>query len=201
VSSIRHKLTGRRTRDDVVLDAARDCVLAVGVRRTTLTEVARRAGVSRMTIYRRWPDVRTLVADLMTREWAAVIDGVIPAPNGVPVRTQIVDGLVTGTKALRAHPLFHKIIDVDPEVLLPYLLERRGTTQDALLSAVERSIRAGHKDGSVRSAHPVRQSRALLLIVQSFAMSGHTMVDDETALSATAFDDELRHALERYLAP
>jgi AcrR family transcriptional regulator len=201
VSSIRHKLTGRRTKDDVVLDAARDCVLAVGVRRTTLTEVARRAGVSRMTIYRRWPDVRTLVADLMTREWAAVIDGVIPAPNGVPVRTQIVGGLVTGTRALRAHPLFHKIIDVDPDVLLPYLLERRGTTQDALLSAVEKSIRAGHKDGSVRSAHPVRQSRALLLIVQSFAMSGHTMVDDETALSATAFDDELRHALERYLAP
>ena len=33
-----------------------------GVRRTTLTDVARRAGVSRMTIYRRWPDVRTLVA-------------------------------------------------------------------------------------------------------------------------------------------
>ena len=53
---------------DPVLDAAREVVLAVGVRRTTLTEVARRAGLSRMTIYRRWPDVRALVADLMTRE-------------------------------------------------------------------------------------------------------------------------------------
>lgn len=201
MSSIRHKLTGRRTKDDVVLDAARDCVLAVGVRRTTLTEVARRADVSRMTIYRRWPDVATLVADLMTREWAAVIDGVVPATDGIPVRTQIVDGLVGGTRALRAHPLFHKILDVDPDVLLPYLLERRGTTQDALLAALERSVRAGHKDGSVRSGHPVRQSRTLLLIVQSFAMSGHIMVGEETALSATAFDDELKTALERYLAP
>ena len=34
------------------LDAARACILDVGWRRTTLTEVARRAGVSRMTIYR-----------------------------------------------------------------------------------------------------------------------------------------------------
>ncbi|CAM5511644.1 hypothetical protein SHIRM173S_11244 [Streptomyces hirsutus] len=36
-----------------MLDAVRDCVLAVGVRRTTLTDVARRAGVCRMTLYRR----------------------------------------------------------------------------------------------------------------------------------------------------
>ena len=39
--------------DDVLLDAARACVLAVGVRRTTFSDVARRAGVSRMTLYRR----------------------------------------------------------------------------------------------------------------------------------------------------
>ena len=39
------------------LDAARACILDVGWRRTTLTEVARRAGVSRMTIYRAWPDM------------------------------------------------------------------------------------------------------------------------------------------------
>ena len=42
-----------------------------GWRRTTLTEVARRAGVSRMTIYRTWPDMQTLLGDLMTREWSA----------------------------------------------------------------------------------------------------------------------------------
>ena len=43
--------------EDAVLDATRDCVLAYGVRRTTVSDVARRAGVSRMSIYRRWPDV------------------------------------------------------------------------------------------------------------------------------------------------
>src|SRR3954471_4773689 len=123
MASIRHK-------KDTVLDAARDCVLAVGVRRTTLTDVARRAGVSRMTIYRRWPDVRSLVADLMTREWAGVVADVAPPADGAPVRPQAVEALVAGVAALRRHPLFHKILDVDPEVLLPYLLQRRGTTQD-----------------------------------------------------------------------
>ena len=61
-----------RTADDTVLDAARDCVLAVGVRRTTLSSVARTAGVSRMTLYRRFPDVSNLLATLMTREFVSV---------------------------------------------------------------------------------------------------------------------------------
>src|SRR4051794_31556949 len=179
MTSIRHK-------KDAVLDAARDCVLAVGVQRTTLTDVARRAGVSRMTIYRRWPDVRTLVADLMTREWAGVVAGVAPPRDGGPVRPQAVAALAGGVAALRRHPLFHKILEVDPEVLLPYILQRRGTTQDAMLSALEATLRAGHRDGSVRAGQPVRQARAVLLIVQSFAMSGHIMTDDDQALSATA---------------
>ncbi|GAA4495590.1 TetR/AcrR family transcriptional regulator [Actinoallomurus oryzae] len=184
-----------------MLDATRDCVLAVGVRRTTLTDVARRAGVSRMTIYRRWPDVRTLVGDLMTREWATVVARVAPPEDGAPVRTQAVEALVAGVAALRAHPLFHKIMEVDPEVLLPYILERRGTSQDAMLRAIESTLRAGHRDGSVRAGDPVRQARSLLLVLQSFAMSGHIMTGDDPALTAAAFDEELRRILERYLAP
>jgi AcrR family transcriptional regulator len=194
MASIRHK-------KDAVLDATRDCVLAVGVRRTTLTDVARRAGVSRMTIYRRWPDVQTLVADLMTREWAGVVARVAPPEDGSPVRSQAVAALVAGVAALRAHPLFHKILEVDPDVLLPYILERRGTSQDAMLRALEGTLRAGHRDGSIRKGHPARQARSVLLVLQSFAMSGHIMTGDDPALSAAAFDEELRQILERYLTP
>ena len=58
--------------EELLLDAARACILAVGWRRSTLTEIARRAGVSRMTVYRSWPDMQALFADLMTREWRRV---------------------------------------------------------------------------------------------------------------------------------
>jgi AcrR family transcriptional regulator len=36
--------------DTAILDAAAECVLAFGVRRTSLSDVARRAGVSRPTV-------------------------------------------------------------------------------------------------------------------------------------------------------
>ncbi|MFF4648379.1 TetR/AcrR family transcriptional regulator [Streptomyces sp. NPDC001380] len=192
-----------RSGDDAVLDAARDCVLAVGVRRTTLTDVARRAGVSRMTLYRRWPDVRTLVGDLMTREWTAVAVAAAPDPGGTrPVRGALVDGLVEGVRAFRAHPLFRKILDVDPELLLPYVLDRRGASQDALLALLDEALRAGHADGTVRPGSAARQARALLLLLQSFTLSLRTMADDaDPGLAEDALLGELRHILERTLAP
>ncbi|MFJ3903728.1 TetR/AcrR family transcriptional regulator [Streptomyces sp. NPDC090025] len=190
---------------DPVLDAARDCVLAVGVRRTTLTDVARRAGVSRMTLYRRWPDVRSLVGDLMTREWIAVATGAMPATDdGRPVRDRIVDGLTAGAAAFRAHPLFHKILDVDPELLLPYVLDRRGASQDALLDLLGTALDQGHADGSVRALRTDLQARSLLLVVQSFTLSLRTMTEPEETdpeLSEAAFLGELRILLERTLTP
>ncbi|MFD9466530.1 TetR/AcrR family transcriptional regulator [Streptomyces sp. NPDC060027] len=188
---------------DPVLDAVRDCVLAVGVRRTTLTDVARRAGVSRMTLYRRWPDVRSLVGDLMTREWVDVATRAMPQRQpDRETRALIVDGLVTGVEAFRAHPLFRKIIDVDPELLLPYVLDRRGASQEALLGLLADALTEGHADGSVRKAPTRRQARAVLLVVQSFTLSLRTMTDeDDPELTSTAFLDELRTLLERTLTP
>jgi AcrR family transcriptional regulator len=66
-------MPSNRHNDDRLLDAARESILAVGWRRATLTDVARRAGVSRMTVYRRWPAMRTLLGDLLVREWGAVV--------------------------------------------------------------------------------------------------------------------------------
>ncbi|MDQ0994625.1 TetR/AcrR family transcriptional regulator [Streptomyces sp. V3I7] len=199
MTPIRHNASD----NDRVLDAVRDCVLAVGVRRTTLTDVARRAGVSRMTLYRRWPDVRSLVGDLMTREWIGVATGAMPQRRpGQPVRELIVEGLVAGVEAFRAHPLFRKILDVDPELLLPYVLDRRGASQDALLELLTEVLLEGHADGSVRRGPVGRQARSLLLVVQSFALSLRTVTDEDDAdLTSAAFLGELRTTLERILTP
>src|SRR5689334_10475470 len=72
MTSLRHKAE-TQTAADLALDAARQSILDVGWSRTTLTDVARRAGVSRMTLYRKWPDMGSLLADLMTREWEGLV--------------------------------------------------------------------------------------------------------------------------------
>ena len=188
----------RRTADDALLDAARDGVLAVGLRRTTLTDVARRAGVSRMTMYRRWPDMASLVADLMTREWGALAAQAQAEATGDSARDRLVDGLVTGARRLRAHPVFRRIVELDPEVLLPYLVDRRGTSQDRMLGALVDGIAAGHADGSVRAGPPALIGRGVLLALHGFVISAGTMTD---AVTEADLDRELRLLLDRYLAP
>ena len=137
-----------RSSDDAYLDAAREAILAVGWSRTTLTDIARRAGVSRMTLYRRWPDTETLLADLMTREWGRVVEAAAVAV-GAPddTRQRITRGVVATVRSLRANALLRRIVDVDPEVLLPYLLDRRGRSQEGLLDALERPLADGQRDG------------------------------------------------------
>lgn len=188
----------RRTAEDALLDAARDCVLAVGLRRTTLTDVARRAGVSRMTMYRRWPDMASLVADLMTREWSELALRARAGASGEDARHRLVDGLATGARQLRAHPVFRRIVELDPEVLLPYLVDRRGTSQDRMLAALVENIGEGHADGSVRPGPPGLLGRGVLLALHGFVISAGTMTDGVTEAD---LDAELRLLLDRYLAP
>jgi AcrR family transcriptional regulator len=186
------------------LDAARACILDVGWRRTTLTEVARRAGVSRMTIYRAWPDMPAVLADLMTREWGEVVARAVEAADAaLPGRPTAADRLVAEvvatTRALRDNELFVRIVELDAELLLPYLLTRRGRSQQAIAELTAGRIREGQADGSIRAGSPVAMSRALLLVAHGFVLSAHTMVDDE--VSEDDLDAELelvvRRAVER----
>src|SRR4051794_33953738 len=122
MSSLRHspdvdEAPEREPRDGY-LDAARACILDVGWRRTTLTEVARRAGVSRMTIYRSWADMPTLLSDLMTREWAAVVTAQVVTDRDRPAVDRIADGIVGTVQQLRQNELFVRIVELDPELIL-----------------------------------------------------------------------------------
>ena len=184
-----------RVGDDVLLDATHKCVLMMGVRRTTLTDVAREAGVSRMTLYRRFPDVRSLVAALMTREFGALLGEVGP---GGTARARLVSGAVGTVRRLLANPLMAAVLDRDAELLLPYIVERLGATQRIAEQFLRVELAAGHEDGSVRDGDLDVQARTLLLMVQSFVLSVRPAIAD---LDPDAVFDELATMLEGALRP
>jgi len=198
MTSLRH-IPDLDEREGAYLDAARACILDVGWRRTTLTEVARRAGVSRMTIYRTWSDMPRLLGDLMTREWGDVVAAITDGPSAGSPADRLVTALVGGVRALRDNELFVRIVELDPELLLPYLLARRGRSQDAILGLVEEWVRAGQQTGDVRSGDPMAIARGLVLTTHGFVLSSHTMVDD--SVSEEALDAELVAVLTRALTP
>ena len=186
---------------DRLLDAAREVILTVGWKRATLTDVARRAEVSRMTVYRTYPDMQSILADLMTREWVAQIDQVVSAVelDGDGWADVIAHRFGAAVAALRENELFRRIIDVDPEQLLPYLIDRRGRSQDVIVDGLASRISEAQLTGEVRSGEPKLLARSLMLAAQGFAISVHTMASD--GLTQADFDAELNALVRRYLAP
>jgi AcrR family transcriptional regulator len=193
MTSLRHNSSPA----DGYLDAARACILDVGWRRTTLTEVARRAGVSRMTIYRAWSDMPQLLGDLMTREWAAVVTATSEVDTEGSAVDRLAATMVATVRALRDNELFVRIVELDPQLLLPYLLARRGRSQDAILALVEAEIAAGQERGEIRAGHPRLLARTLVLAAHGFVLSAHTMVDDE--VTEADLDAALRDLATRML--
>jgi AcrR family transcriptional regulator len=181
--------------DERLLDAARACVLAVGVRRTTMTDVARRAGVSRMTLYRRFPDVEALLSALMTREFGRLVARAREQPDGATARERVVAIVVTGARSIAGDPLFLRLVDVDPELLLPYVTMRLGGMQRMAVAAAASELAVA--DGSVRADVPPEVlSAGIELIARGFVLAARGEL--EPALDPWA---ELGRAVDGYLRP
>jgi AcrR family transcriptional regulator len=178
--------------EEAVLEAAKACVLAVGVRRTTFSDVARRAGVSRMTLYRRFPDLETLLSTLMTWEFGAVVDEARAAGAGGSCRERAVAMVTTAARRLHEDPLFDRLLDVDPELLLPYVTVRLGGMQRMAVAGLAAELRAGCGDGSVRDGEPETLARGIELLARGFVLARDPGID------AWA---ELARAVDGYLRP
>lgn len=180
---------------DPILAAARDCVMDVGFKRTTLADVARRAGVSRMTVYRQYGDLPTIVSALLTAELLALFERVRATIAELPTgRERLVEAAVRTVEALVVHPLYRRVLDVDPELLLPLVVDRFGSTQRAAIDLVAEQVAEGQRDGSVRPVDPRLAATCLQLTTQSFVFSARVV-------ERLAVTDELRRLLDSYLRP
>lgn len=182
---------------EAILDATRASVLDFGIRRTTLTDVARRAGVSRMTVYRRYPDVDAVLRDLMTREFGQAMAEIAADVSGADGRARVRGHIMASVDAFRASALMSKIVEAEPELLLPYVLGRMGETQRAAIALVSRDVADGQADGSIRAGDVRVMAQALLLVAQSFVLSGSIAED----VTDSALREELARLIDATLAP
>lgn len=120
-----------------VLDAALNEFSEYGIRRTSIESVARRAGLGRMTVYRRFAGKDVLVRAVFMREAGRFLENL--GGSIVDAQTasgRIERGFVAGVLAFRDNPLLRRALASEPESTLPYLTSGAGGMMDAAVAFV-----------------------------------------------------------------
>ena len=152
-----------------------------------------------MTIYRAWSDMGSLLGDLMTREWVGIAAATRVAAADTATPEGIAATALAIVRALRDNELFVRIVELDPDLMLPYLLSRRGRSQEALIGLLAAEIEGGQGAGVIRAGDAVLMARSLTLAGHGFVFSALTMVDDAVGLDD--LDEEYARLITGSLTP
>ena len=127
-----------------ILAAALEAATIHGLAKLSMADVAKRAGLSRQTLYRHFPSKDALVAALVAAETDKLVGAVLAVSEPVedPQRS-LAAGLTAALRVVRDHPLLDRLLTTEPEALLPLLTTDGGPVLSRVRSVVE-GIVAGH---------------------------------------------------------
>ena len=102
-----------------VLDAAEHCLLEYGYKARLHARIARRAGLSRPTVYKHVGDQPAIIQALLQREFVRLWRRI--EVTGGPLPQRMIDAIVGVVQNGRRSPLLQKALTECPEQVVPYL--------------------------------------------------------------------------------
>jgi AcrR family transcriptional regulator len=127
-----------------ILDAAVVEFERHGFRRAALDDVARRAGVSRMTIYRRFAGRDELVIAVIDRENAVLFTEIAAElKNAGPQSNYYVEAFTSAIMQLRRHRVLNRVITDEPALTLELALRHYPAALERMADALRVIFPAG----------------------------------------------------------
>jgi len=180
--------------NEAIIDAALRQFELFGISRSTMDEIARRAKVARVTLYRRFPGKDALVAAVMQRElrrFLTDLDDTLAPFSTLDER--LVEGFVYVLAAIRGHRLLQRLLESEPEAILPLLTVQGapfvGAARDDLAARLLRNPDDNRPPADLRIVADV-----VVRLILSYLLTPQTLVDFDDPDAARAY------AL-RYLRP
>ncbi len=123
--------------DSLILDATMELLGEVGMAGLGLEEVARRAGVSRQTLYRYFGNRSSLINAAIIREEERLMEQVLLMTDGLQGLAPVVEAaLLTLLRWRHDHPLLRTLLETEPEALVPMLTSGDGPVLSAARTAI-----------------------------------------------------------------
>jgi AcrR family transcriptional regulator len=163
-----------RTRERI-LDAALAHLERYGLRRTTVEDVAREAGLSRVTIHRHFGTKETLIREVVLREGRRFLDalGAAIAEHDDPAEA-LGDGFAFALEHLGGHPLFNRLLEAEADLLLPYLSGEGGSLLALARGWVADRLGARVQSGALPPIDAEGAAEVLVRLALSFLLTPQT---------------------------
>ena len=127
-----------------ILEAALACLGRYGIAKTTVDDAAREAGVARATVYRHFPDGKDqLIAETISWGVERFFAELAVAVQGAPdFPTLLERALIHARQAVADHVVLQKVLETEPERLLPQLTQSAPQVQEVLRAYLAELLRA-----------------------------------------------------------
>lgn len=198
--------TSKPSVDEAIIEAARESIMAVGLRRTSIAEIARNAGVSRPTVYRRYADLDELANEVITREFLRILADLRTMPGDA--RQRIVERFRIILRTLSNGEFFLNLAETDPERIVRAIIRPKGSSERSIIEEfILPGIVHGQEDGSVRQCDPIVLSNNVFMVMQSAVLLCSNMLRESSAGdegAEGAVEDavaEVTEMVDRYLRP
>lgn len=161
--------TVRRNRRDDLLAAAARRFVEVGLRRTTMEDIAREAGAGKATLYRHFANKSDLIDALLVAEGERLRRRLARAFEAhEAVLPGLEDAFLTGLQFLVEHPVLAKGREEEPAMLLQRVTAHRGPLVETALDTFADAIERGVAEGEIREVNPRWAAEVLVRLMLSW---------------------------------
>lgn len=155
-----------------VLDAGLELFIEFGLRRTTMEDVATRAGIGRATAYRRFSDKDQLIQFVILRECQRELDRIEEDLKNISVGLdKVLESFVLAVIRAHAHPLLTRLLTSEPETILPFFTQKLWQMMAFFRVYLASMLDRVQEEGSIRKQSTEMMAELMLRLMQSMLLS------------------------------
>ena len=152
---------------DRLLDATERCLARYGIRRTSMTDIARELRVARTTLYRQVGSVEQAVALVASRQLHRFLDDLLAvlasAEGAGPVA--FIEAIAGAVRFARTDPVCRRVLDDEPDLLGSLVARDLRPYATQVAEAVTPIVAAAMEAGTIRSGDPRLAAQWMVRVV------------------------------------
>jgi TetR/AcrR family transcriptional regulator len=177
-----------------ILEAATYEFADVGIRRANMDLVARRAGISRSTLYRRFPNKEALLAAVMRTTSTEVGQHILTRVAGCTPSEAIVEAFKVAVTQVETNPLFRRILISDTD-LVGTIFGFIGPDMELVLDTVSASVAK-----TLRSAGALMPEKDLLIASELLVRLSTSLLQGSSRAIDLSTDSAIAEFGDKFLA-